>query len=90
MNDLPKELDGPSTLFSDDVSLVIPCKNDFSFKKQTDLLLTDITTWLSDHNLQINFSKTKLINFRPHQRQPINSMSIHGVFVLGQLTGVCG
>jgi hypothetical protein len=71
INDLPKTISHPSTLFADDISLVIPCKDDLDLKLQLDSVLKDIITWLADHNLQVNFAKTKLLQFKPHQRQPI-------------------
>jgi hypothetical protein len=31
-----------------------------------------ILAWLEEHNLTINYSKTKIIEFRPHQKPPLN------------------
>lgn len=32
----------------------------------------NINNWMNDHNLEINFTKTKLMQFRPHQKTPID------------------
>lgn len=35
-------------------------------------ICSKIITWMNEHNLEINFAKTKLITFHPHQKNPLN------------------
>jgi hypothetical protein len=72
INDLPKSINCSCTLFADDISLVFPCDNNITLKNQLDKTISSIVTWLQDHNLKINFSKTKLIEFRPYQKRSLN------------------
>jgi hypothetical protein len=72
VNDLPKTLDTSCIMFADDVSLTINCTNDNECNTNTRIALDKVENWLSEHNLQINYNKTKIIQFRPHQKQPLN------------------
>jgi hypothetical protein len=72
INDLPKIINTPCTLFADDISFVISCQNEHNLNYQLNYILTAIVTWLKEHNLEVNFDKTKLIQFKPHQKRPIN------------------
>lgn len=72
INDLPYSINTPSILFADDISVVFPCINNNNLNSSLTHILTEIDSWLTKHNLQLNFSKTKLMQFRPHQRQPLN------------------
>lgn len=72
INDLPEIIKTNCTLFADDISLIIPCKDEFDLKEKLDIHLKSTTDWLSDHNLQLNLMKTKLIQFHPHQKKPLN------------------
>lgn len=72
INDLPKSINIPCTLFADDISLVLPCNDDIELVQLLNSNLTKLTNWLNDHNLEINFSKTKLMQFRPHQKRPLD------------------
>lgn len=72
INDLPKIINCPCTLFADDISFVIPCQDEFNLNHQLNSILTEIVTWLNEHNLQVNFEKTKLIQFKPYQKRTIN------------------
>jgi hypothetical protein len=71
INDLPNVINSPSTLFADDVSVLIPCNTVADLNIKLEKILQDITNWLTDHNLKINFSKTKLIEFGPYQRRKL-------------------
>lgn len=71
INDLPKNLNIPCVLFADDISLVLPCCDGLNLNNTLSCVLNSVNSWLIDHNLEINFSKTKLIQFRPHQKAPL-------------------
>lgn len=71
INDLPKIIDSCCSLYADDISVLIPCHNEVNLHETLDTALTDIITWLSDHNLQINFNKTKLMQFKPNQKRKL-------------------
>lgn len=59
-------------MFADDVSLLFksPTSND-AYKNITETYVT-IVNWLKDHNLVINNKKSKIIQFRPHQKRAID------------------
>lgn len=69
INDLPKILDEHCVLFADDISILTSCKNNNN--NNLNQILTDIfdiiINWMTDHNLDLNFNKTKLIQFRPKE-----------------------
>jgi hypothetical protein len=69
---LPNILETSSVLFADDISVVYPCSNESDLKLNLDNILHKLDSWLSDHNLELNYSKTKLMQFRPYQKQPLN------------------
>ena len=71
INDLPNELDIPSIIFADDISLILPCSNNTQLAPLLNSNLTKVSDWLTDHNLEINFKKTKLIQFKPYQKKPL-------------------
>lgn len=72
INDLPKAIDGPCVLFADDISLLTSCENNTIINNKLNSLLSTTIDWMNHHNLEINFSKTKIITFHPHQKSPIN------------------
>lgn len=72
INDLPKILDDPCILFADDISLVSSHKNNTHVNEQLKKNLDQLTNWMTDHNLEINPQKTKLITFYPHQKSPLD------------------
>lgn len=72
INDLPQVLNTLCVLFADDISAVIKCTNVIDLNNKLDSTLNEIVKWLTDHNLEINFTKTKLVQFRPHQKTPLN------------------
>lgn len=73
INDLPKILNKDLTLpvlFADDISILI--KYD-KLELPTPILqetLESVTRWLDDHNLEINYTKTKTIQFRSYKTPP--------------------
>lgn len=61
INDLPNVLYHKCILYADDITTVIKCSNREDLEIQLQLFFDQITNWLSDHNLMLNVSKTKLI-----------------------------
>lgn len=72
INDLPNTINIPCTLFADDISLIFPSQNVEKLTIDLNSHLNRIKTWLDDHNLEINFNKTKLMEFRPYQKRPLD------------------
>lgn len=72
INDLPKTIDGPCVLFADDISILTSCQTNVNLNEKLKAILGKIINWMSDHNLEINFTKTKLIAFHPRQKNHIN------------------
>lgn len=73
INDLSKIIDSPSVLFADDISVVFPCSSVSNCKFYLNSTLSKLESWLTDHNLQINYNKTKLMQFRPYQKKTLNN-----------------
>lgn len=73
INDLPKSINQTCVLFADDISLITPYSDsdDLDLNTTVKVALDDVVNWLNDHNLEINFSKTKIIQFRPYQKAPL-------------------
>lgn len=71
LNDLPKNIDTTSVLFADDLSIIFPCSNEQDLKGRLEKIINDVTSWLGDHNLLVNFSKTKVMQFKPVQKKPL-------------------
>ncbi|KAG6449746.1 hypothetical protein O3G_MSEX006201 [Manduca sexta] len=72
INDLPKILDWPCVLFADDISLLTSCKSHTNLNEKICNILSKTENWMTSHNLQLNYQKTKLITFHPPQKQPLN------------------
>ncbi|KAI5635103.1 reverse transcriptase (RNA-dependent DNA polymerase) domain-containing protein [Phthorimaea operculella] len=72
INDLPDSVDTLCVLFADDVSVLLKTRDNAESLKKVKETFHIIETWLSDHSLEINNAKTKLIQFRPFQKRPIN------------------
>lgn len=72
INDLPKTLDESCVMFADDFSLIISCDNDTSnLNIKLDNILDKIDTWMNDHSLEINYLKTKIMQFKPYQKKEL-------------------
>jgi hypothetical protein len=71
INDLPNIIHTPCALFADDIAIVIPCTGNVNLTENINNTLLEIDRWLSDHNLTLNYSKTKLMQFHPYQKQPL-------------------
>lgn len=72
INDLPKIMDEPCILFADDISLLTTSHNVNDITEQLNLILNKTTKWLTEHNLEINYKKTKVMTFHPRQKAPIS------------------
>lgn len=76
INDLPKTTTHKIVMFADDVSLLFQCPKDDLRYTHIEETFNSIAHWLRDHNLTINNDKTKIIQFRPRQKQPLNLSTI--------------
>lgn len=63
INDLPKGIPQPLTLFADDSTITIPCKSVDTYESDINDSINLMVNWLDDNNLKINLTKTKLIHF---------------------------
>lgn len=63
INDLPKITTHPMTLFADDSTVAIKCKNKNEYEVDINTTLLNIINWLDNNNLKININKTKLMQF---------------------------
>lgn len=71
VNDLPKCLDkenSVSVLFADDLSILVKCNKNENYEKKLQDCFETVENWLQDHNLNINYKKTKIIQFRSYQK----------------------
>jgi hypothetical protein len=78
INDLPKILDNNCILYADDITVVLQCDDNDHFKQQLNITMEKIIHWLNDHNLKLNVFKTKLIQIKPRQKNPINTDFSYG------------
>lgn len=63
INDLPKVINHPMTLFADDSTVTVDCQNKEYYQVDINSTLNSIITWLSNNNLKININKTNLMQF---------------------------
>lgn len=52
------------TLFADDSTVIIECENMGSYEDEIISALNSIISWMKSNNLQVNLTKTKLMQFR--------------------------
>ncbi|RVE47697.1 hypothetical protein evm_007686 [Chilo suppressalis] len=64
INDLPKSVNCPITLFADDSTLTIPCNDPDIYEYDIKNSLTSVISWLDNNNLKINLEKTQLMTFK--------------------------
>ncbi|KAI5637665.1 hypothetical protein NE865_09648 [Phthorimaea operculella] len=64
----------PCTLFADDISLVFPHQDNANSNLNETLnkTLNEVSYWLQQHNLELNCSKTKIMQFRPYQKRALD------------------
>lgn len=72
INDFAEALNEYCVMFADDISILIASKDPTHLNKKLTNILNKTKDWLSQHNLQINLSKTKVMSFHPHQKQRLN------------------
>lgn len=72
VNDLPKVIKSTCVLYADDITVVFPCDKSDDLTSLLDSVLTPINNWLKNNNLELNLSKTKLMQFKPRQKNPLN------------------
>lgn len=63
INDLPKHLAHPVSLFADDSTITIPCNNKDEYKSEINNSIESVIKWLDNNNLKINLNKTNIIHF---------------------------
>jgi hypothetical protein len=67
INDLPKSINHPMTLFADDSTVTISSNNLNTYESDILETLTLIIQWLDNNNLKINLTKTQIMQFRQRQ-----------------------
>lgn len=74
INDLPSVVPHKIVLFADDATMLFLC--DYNNISQIHNLITDslnkVESYLEEIGLILNFEKTKIMQFRPHQRKPLS------------------
>jgi hypothetical protein len=71
INDLPKIIDEKCVMFADDVSILLSSTSNTDCNKSLSEVAKTVSNWLDDHNLEINLSKTKIIQFKPTQKKAL-------------------
>lgn len=71
INNLPNYINESCVLFADDISILTSCDNNINLNQKLTSILDTTTHWMNEHNLEINFNKTKIITFHPRQKIPI-------------------
>lgn len=64
INDLPNALKHTCILFADDATLIIKSDNNSELENEAINELNTTTRWLNDNGLQLNLSKTKIVQFK--------------------------
>lgn len=59
-------------MFADDFSVLLSCKNSKNLNEKMYQTITTIFNWMKDHSLEINFTKTKIMQFRPFQKTELD------------------
>lgn len=63
INDLPKNVAHPMTLFADDSTVIIKCNESDDNETKINDALKEIINWMNNNNLLVNLEKTYLMNF---------------------------
>lgn len=74
INDLPRQIHHPMTLFADDSTVIIECLNKTEYKKDINNTLKTIINWLNKNNLEINLTKTQVMHF--YQRPEPDNITV--------------
>lgn len=72
INDLPNHIKTHNILFADDISILLQSSTEDDCNKQLKDIFHQTKNWLDCYNLEINTLKTKMIQFRPYQKAPID------------------
>lgn len=86
INDLPKATIQPMTLFADDSTVTIACKDINNYKSDINNSLTSIISWLDNNNLKINLSKTNIMHFGQRLHNPLNVNLILDNYTINEVT----
>jgi hypothetical protein len=85
INDLPKITNHPCILFADDVSLLFKCPKHYNVDSDIKETVTELDNWLREHCLELNMKKTKLMQFRPYQKSPLDLTSVSNELCLEEV-----
>ncbi|XP_063381206.1 uncharacterized protein LOC134667714 [Cydia fagiglandana] len=72
INDLPNITKHKVTLFADDCSVVVCCKDPATYELEVNTVFHDINVWLENNMLRVNLNKTNYIEFHAPQGNPTN------------------
>lgn len=72
VNDLPDMLESLCVMFADDISLLFKCQNNSQSLNHVINNFDAVKSWLTDHNLEVNLKKTRIMQFRPYQREELD------------------
>lgn len=72
VNQLPNIMNNLCVMFADDATIFIPdtSRNTTNFENNINEILRTTVNWLNSINLNVNLSKTKIIQFRNYQTNP--------------------
>lgn len=88
INDLPMILNTTCILFADDVSLLFKYAG-----ADTNLLVEEnfnkTKCWLQDHNLEINFKKTKVVQFKTYKKKKLQLNPLLEKLGLSEVDNFC-
>jgi hypothetical protein len=71
INNIPDTIKDRCILFADDISVILPIKNDSEVNNKLQTVTNDLISWLRGLNLILNLKKTKLMIFKPYQKKPL-------------------
>lgn len=86
INDLPHATNQPMTLFADDSTITIACKDLSLYNFDINNSLTSIISWLNNNNLKINLTKTNIMHFAQRSQNPTNIKLIQDDYVVTEAT----
>lgn len=80
INDLPKVTRHPMTLFADDSTVVIESENKSMslYENEINDTISSIINWMTNNNLKINLSKTKIMWFSQRKATPQLNINYKG------------
>ena len=88
INDLPSLVNKHSNivLYADDASMVITGSNGFDFNLQVNALFKDVNIWFKNNLLNLNFTKTHYLEFRPTKHHLSNLQIQHNHKFMSNVT----